>query len=79
MGLALSRGLVEAMGGTLTVATQAHVLYVEDNLSNLRLAERILKRRPEWTLTHAGGGVSGLELALARRFDLILSTRIYPT
>jgi signal transduction histidine kinase/CheY-like chemotaxis protein len=119
MGLALSRGLAEAMGGTLTVAAQsaetgakfivtmpetaapltaltpiaprsppppvrltpaaeAHVLYVEDNLSNLRLVERILKRRPEWTLTHAGGGISGLELALAKRFDLILLDQDLP-
>ncbi|HEY5054446.1 MAG TPA: ATP-binding protein, partial [Solirubrobacterales bacterium] len=119
MGLALSRGLAETMGGSLAViasgqegttfsvtlpettapvatlpppaadrpvarpspatpAKSARVLYVEDNLSNLRLVERILQRRPVWDLTHAAGGVSGLELALATRFDLILLDQDLP-
>jgi signal transduction histidine kinase/ActR/RegA family two-component response regulator len=118
MGLALSRGLAEAMGGSLTVESSkgtgttfsvtlpetsapiaglapladqpespptpaiptesARVLYIEDNLSNLRLVERILQRRPAWDLTHAAGGISGLELALATRFDLILLDQDLP-
>jgi signal transduction histidine kinase/CheY-like chemotaxis protein len=119
MGLAVSRGLAEAMGGSLTVATQdgtgatfmvalpearaptvgppetadepkataravevtagsARVLYIEDNPANLRLVERILQRRPEWSLTQATGGVAGRELALAERFDLILLDQHLP-
>jgi signal transduction histidine kinase/CheY-like chemotaxis protein len=119
MGLALSRGLAEAMGGSLTVTAspagggstftvtmrettaplaelappteapvarpapaadgaEARVLYVEDNLSNLRLVERILQRRPEWRLTHAAGGVVGLDLALTTDFDLILLDQDLP-
>jgi CheY-like chemotaxis protein/anti-sigma regulatory factor (Ser/Thr protein kinase) len=118
MGLGLSRGLAEAMGGSLAVASsseatgstftvtmpetaaplaelapataplspptpseparEAQVLYVEDNLSNLRLVERILQRRPAWSLTHAPGGVTGLELALATPFDLILLDQDLP-
>jgi len=119
MGLGLSRGLAEAMSGSLTVTSslegagstftvtmpetaaplteltpaisqsatpsatsepvgEARVLYVEDNLSNLRLVERILQRRPTWSLTHAPGGVAGLELALATRFDLILLDQDLP-
>jgi signal transduction histidine kinase/CheY-like chemotaxis protein len=120
MGLTLSRGLAEAMGGSLTVApasgeagatflvtmpetagpptelpppptdqsapppapmepaAEARVLYIEDNLSNLRLVERILQRRPAWALTHAPGGVTGLELALATPFDLVLLDQDLP-
>ena len=50
----------------------ADLLYIEDDPSNLRLVQRILKRRPAWNLTHSARGASGLELALATRFDLIL-------
>jgi PAS domain S-box-containing protein len=39
------------------------VLYIEDNLSNLRLVERILARRPGVTLLSAMQGRRGLELA----------------
>ena len=39
------------------------VLYIEDNPSNVDLLAGILRRRPGWTLTHAGTGSLGLELA----------------
>jgi signal transduction histidine kinase len=125
LGLALSRGLAEAMGGSLTVssspgagatftvtvpraaapatelastapavaaptpptpavmppgsaAATARVLYVEDNLANVRLVQRILQRRPRWELTHAAGGAEGLELALSSRFDLVLLDQHLP-
>ena len=39
------------------------VLYIEDNPSNVDLLAGILRRRPGWTLTHAGTGGLGLELA----------------
>jgi signal transduction histidine kinase/ActR/RegA family two-component response regulator len=118
LGLAVSRGLAEAMGGTLTVASReglgatftvtfeecgapvetlarvpsmrrevpsaphtvrpTSVLYVEDNLSNLRLVERILELRPGWRMTHASDGVTGLDLALSTPFDLVLLDQNLP-
>src|SRR5688500_4167626 len=84
LGLALSRGLAEAMGGTLGVRSEIDcgstfwielaavtggvqdapsavprsaasisgtILYIEDNMANVRLVERLLKhRRPDITL-----------------------------
>jgi PAS domain S-box-containing protein len=48
------------------------VLYVEDNLSNLRLVERILARRPTARLITAMQGGLALDLAREHRPDLIL-------
>ncbi len=48
------------------------LLYIEDNLSNLRLVERILARRPEVKLISAMQGSLGLELARQHRPDLVL-------
>ena len=48
------------------------VLYVEDNLSNLRLIDRVLAERPGITLLSAVRGSLGLELARQNRPDLIL-------
>jgi PAS domain S-box-containing protein len=48
------------------------VLYVEDNLSNLRLVERILARHPTARLITAMQGGLALELAREHRPDLIL-------
>jgi signal transduction histidine kinase/CheY-like chemotaxis protein len=48
------------------------VLYVEDNMSNFRLAERVLETRPEVRLIAAVDGNLGLELARRHRPDLIL-------
>jgi signal transduction histidine kinase/ActR/RegA family two-component response regulator len=50
----------------------ATLLYIEDNASNVRLLEGILLRRPSWSLSHAGHGRLGMELATSRPFDLIL-------
>ena len=112
MGLALSKGLMEAMGGRIGVestpgvgstfwvelqpvdgpvaryerardpeteqapAAVTHarrvVLYVEDNLSNLQLVERILERRPGIELQSAMQGRLAIELAQRLRPDLIL-------
>jgi signal transduction histidine kinase/ActR/RegA family two-component response regulator len=103
IGLALSRRLAEAMGGTLTLesvlregstftldlplvegpverferldrpasapppatngSATRKVLYIEDNLSNLRLIERVLTRRPDVSLVSAMQGRLGLALA----------------
>jgi PAS domain S-box-containing protein len=112
LGLALTRPLVEAMGGTISVTTESGrgstfsvelasaddaasatgdpfpsvdeiaaasatssartVLYVEDNLSNLKLMERVLARRPGIALVSAMQGSLGVTLARDHRPDLIL-------
>ena len=50
----------------------ATLLYIEDNLSNLRLIEQVLERRPGVRLVSALQGSLGLELALQHQPDLIL-------
>jgi PAS domain S-box-containing protein len=115
LGLALSKGLVHAMGGALTAEStvgkgsvftvelplteppvqrleretreaevrsdgdgkaktkaRVSVLYVEDNLSNLHLVERILERRPDVLLIPALQGRIGLDLAMQHQPALVL-------
>lgn len=108
LGLAVSKRLVEAMGGAIGLASSspqgstffvelpraespagAHepsetpgprppsapgsrtVLYVEDNLSNLTLVERILALRPDVRVLSATHGRRGVELALAHLPEMI--------
>ncbi|MEX2623893.1 MAG: PAS domain S-box protein [Acidimicrobiia bacterium] len=110
LGLALSHGLIDTMGGKLTALSTAGVgsvftisllavdaprlvgedaarsaapalvtseklmtvLYIEDNLSNLRLIERALELRPGVRLLSAMQAKLGLELARQHRPDLVL-------
>jgi PAS domain S-box-containing protein len=51
---------------------RGRILYVEDNLSNLTLMERILERHARVQLTHAMSGGHALGLARLQRPDLIL-------
>jgi CheY-like chemotaxis protein len=48
------------------------LLYIEDNVSNLRLVENMLRLRPGYTITGAEQGSLGLELAVATPPDAIL-------
>jgi CheY-like chemotaxis protein len=48
------------------------VLYIEDNASNLRLVERVVKQRSGVRLLAAVQGASGLEMARQQKPDLIL-------
>jgi len=110
LGLALSKGLTEAIGGSLGVesapgvgstfwldlprattesnftetwadaATQtelnadqtATVLYVEDNIGNVRLMERLMAHRPNIRLITTLQGKAGVELARRHQPELIL-------
>lgn len=54
------------------------MLYVEDNLSNLTLVERILSHRPEVQIISAVQGRLGTELATEHRPDLILLDLNFP-
>lgn len=51
---------------------QRTILYIEDNVSNLKLMERVLSRRPEIKLLSCSEGAAGLSLADEHRPDLIL-------
>jgi signal transduction histidine kinase/ActR/RegA family two-component response regulator len=116
LGLALSKSLVEAMGGAIRVQSREDegstfavelllvagpveaadaapvpapvpgdsgqpartVLYIEDNVSNLRLVESVLSHRPGVHVLSAMLGGVGLELARHHRPDLILLDRHLP-
>jgi PAS domain S-box-containing protein len=53
-------------------ATQITVLYIEDNLSNLQLVDRVVSRRPSVTLISAMRPMLGLDLAREHDPDLVL-------
>jgi PAS domain S-box-containing protein len=111
LGLALSKGLMEAIGGALGVestpgtgstfwielptvsaapdmdvgecsdvpveppmgeAPLATLLYIEDNIGNVRLIERLLLHRPNVRLLTSLEGSLGVDLAQLHRPDLIL-------
>jgi CheY-like chemotaxis protein len=55
-----------------TYGTARTVLYIEDVAENLRLIERVLKRRPSVTLLASAFGGTGLDLAREHHPDLIL-------
>jgi len=56
----------------LEICGERTVLYIEDNLLNLKLVERILLRFPSIRFISATLGEQGVDLARAQRPDLIL-------
>jgi len=48
------------------------ILYVEDNIANLRLMEKFIKRRPDTLLFATPRAQEGLDLAFSQHFDLIM-------
>lgn len=56
----------------------ATVLYIEDNEDNIRLVQRIMKRRPAITLAVATNGQHGLQHAQTQPPTLILLDRRLP-
>ena len=69
---AVSVGPEDMAADTGTPRARGTVLYIEDNLANLRLVERIIARRPELTLISAMQGGQGLELARSHRPQAII-------
>jgi PAS domain S-box-containing protein len=61
-----------AISGAAEGMPARRVLYVEDNLANLRLVERLLARRPDLHLISVGTGIEGVELARSGLPDVIL-------
>ncbi len=59
-------------GSSLVGDSAGTLLYIEDNLSNLRLIESLLGREKNLTLLSAQQGTLGIEIARARTPDLIL-------
>jgi CheY-like chemotaxis protein len=57
---------------TAAISRTYTILYVEDNLSNLTLVQRILSRRPDIELIPCMQGRLALELARLHRPDLLL-------
>ena len=52
--------------------TPRHLLYVEDNPSNVDLLRQVLTLRPQYSLSVAGDGLAGLAMARAQAFDLAI-------
>ena len=72
VGLGLDYNIDVTDGSAATMQRTATVLYVEDNLSNVRLVEQVLARRPMISLMVAMQGHLALDLARAHQPDLIL-------
>ena len=68
----LPAGAVPALDSSPDVETAKLVLYVEDNLSNLKLIQRLLVQRPHIRLLPAMQGRLGAQLAIEHHPDLIL-------
>jgi CheY-like chemotaxis protein len=63
---------IKVTTGPVTSGREITLLYIEDNLVNLRLVEAILAKRPGTELISAMQGRLGLEMARLHKPDLIL-------
>jgi CheY-like chemotaxis protein len=68
----LSDGCEKAARTVTSFPSSCDLLYVEDDLVNFTLVERILEYRPEVKLMHAPRGRAGLEMAEALKPKLVL-------
>jgi PAS domain S-box-containing protein len=71
-GMELSEGGVDGDGHARRTRASRTALYIEDNLSNLKLIQGVLARRPEVRLIAAMHGRMGLDLARQHQPDVIL-------
>jgi CheY-like chemotaxis protein len=55
-----------------SIGPQGTLLYIEDNLTNLQLMQRVVGRRPGIRLLHAFHGRMGLDLARTGHADIIM-------
>ena len=63
----LTRELTETPRAEVRRDVRGTILYIEDNQSNVRLMERILRRRPSVKLLHAPSGAAGIDMARQHR------------
>jgi CheY-like chemotaxis protein len=68
----INRELADPNAPNLVPPISCDVLYIEDDLVNFTLVERILEFRPALKLLHAARGETGVELAQIHRPKLIL-------
>ncbi len=66
-------------GTPARLSGQQKVLYIEDNPVNLKLVEKLIARQTELELISAVEPITGIELALSERPDLILLDINLPT
>jgi CheY-like chemotaxis protein len=52
--------------------TCLRLLYIEDNVPNVRVVEHVLRLRPGWQLIHAGTGQIGIDVARSQIPHLVL-------
>lgn len=60
------------MSGADSLGVNGTLLYIEDNLTNLQLMQRIVGRRPGIRLLHAFQGRMGLDLARTGHADIVM-------
>jgi signal transduction histidine kinase/ActR/RegA family two-component response regulator len=51
--------------------TKGTILYIEDNVANVRLMERVMRQRPGLELLHASLGADGLRMLQTTHVDLV--------
>jgi PAS domain S-box-containing protein len=57
----------------------SRLLYIEDNTSNVELLASVLRRRPNWVMSHTSTGSAGLELASTLPVVILLDLHLPDT